>query len=328
MPVGAHMLLSYLAEPLKQPTELLLSLEQHSVSENLKEFQDWREYYACDALYRNWLKIEMDNDEVSPIELSSEEREKEVVAARQALNASLSLLERKYTPWLTGIQDMPQDIEEGEWLELDGIAMFRLSSGDCLLPDATTCTALTSALYACAGELATERQLSVDISICTGDEYCINVFLRCTALEGDGIGPCTAEDGGLLASVMAAAFKGELEHFEEGVALEVFQLDAWYINKEGFHEAPAKFIVQGLCRRCCIPELILRCMQIRISLADLPDGVHQFHNELVELIASPDSGLHRLFSQQQLQEFLLLEREFCIRSMEAEEESLIDATFD
>lgn len=326
MPVGAHMLLSYLAEPLKQPTELLLSLEHHNVSENLKEFQDWREYYACDALYRNWLKIEMDNEDVSPIELSSEEREKAAVAARQALNASLSLLERKYTPWLTGIQDMPQDTIEGEWLELDGIAMFRLSSGDCLQPDATACTALTSALYACAGELATERQLSVDISICTGDEYCINVVLRCTASKGDGIGPCTAEDGGLLASVMAAAFKGELEHFEEGVALEVFQLDASYINKEGFHEAPAKFIVQGLCRRCCIPELILRCMQIRISLADLPDGVHQFHNELVELIASPDSGLHRLFSQQQLQEFLLLEREFCIRSMEAEEESSIDAT--
>ncbi|KAH9322538.1 hypothetical protein KI387_017177 [Taxus chinensis] len=91
MPVGAHMLLSYLAEPLKQPSELLLSLEQHYVSENLQEFEDWREYYACDALYRNWLKIEMDNDEVTLLELSSEEREKAVMAARQALNASFNI---------------------------------------------------------------------------------------------------------------------------------------------------------------------------------------------------------------------------------------------
>jgi len=41
-----------------------------------------------------------------------------------------------------------------------------------------------------------------------GDENCINFVLRCSAVKGDGIGPCTAEDGGLLASVIAAAFKG------------------------------------------------------------------------------------------------------------------------
>lgn len=41
MPIGAHMILSFLAEPLKQPTETLLSFEDHVVSENLQEFQDW-----------------------------------------------------------------------------------------------------------------------------------------------------------------------------------------------------------------------------------------------------------------------------------------------
>ena len=41
MPIGAHTLLSFLAEPLKQPTETLLSTEDHDVSENLREFQDW-----------------------------------------------------------------------------------------------------------------------------------------------------------------------------------------------------------------------------------------------------------------------------------------------
>lgn len=40
MPIGAHALLSLLAEPLKQLSELPNSLEDY-VSENLKEFQDW-----------------------------------------------------------------------------------------------------------------------------------------------------------------------------------------------------------------------------------------------------------------------------------------------
>ena len=41
MPIGAHTLLSLLAEPLKQPTDALLSTEDHDVSEKLREFQDW-----------------------------------------------------------------------------------------------------------------------------------------------------------------------------------------------------------------------------------------------------------------------------------------------
>lgn len=38
MPVGAHTLLSLLAEPLSQLTD---SAEDYGVSENLKEFNDW-----------------------------------------------------------------------------------------------------------------------------------------------------------------------------------------------------------------------------------------------------------------------------------------------
>lgn len=40
IPIGAHALLSILAEPLKQLSEIPESLEDY-VSENLKEFQDW-----------------------------------------------------------------------------------------------------------------------------------------------------------------------------------------------------------------------------------------------------------------------------------------------
>lgn len=41
MPVGAHVLLGHLAEPLNQPTDALLSLDQLRVQENLQEFEEW-----------------------------------------------------------------------------------------------------------------------------------------------------------------------------------------------------------------------------------------------------------------------------------------------
>ena len=41
MPIGAHKLLSFLAELLKQPMDTLLSLDEQLVSENLPEFEDW-----------------------------------------------------------------------------------------------------------------------------------------------------------------------------------------------------------------------------------------------------------------------------------------------
>lgn len=44
--------------------------------------------------------------------------------------------------------------------------------------------------------------------------------------------------------------------------MDICRLDAWYSTKEGSLDFPATYIVRGLCRRCCLPELILRCMQV------------------------------------------------------------------
>lgn len=41
LPIGAHKVLGFLAEPLKQPKDTLLSFEDLEVSENLEEFEDW-----------------------------------------------------------------------------------------------------------------------------------------------------------------------------------------------------------------------------------------------------------------------------------------------
>ncbi|KAK8965922.1 hypothetical protein KSP40_PGU001804 [Platanthera guangdongensis] len=91
MPIGAHMLLSFLAEPLKQPKDALLAFDDN-VLDDLNEFEDWRDYYSCDATYRNWLKIEWENAAVPPTDLSSEEKEIVIAAASESLNSSLALL--------------------------------------------------------------------------------------------------------------------------------------------------------------------------------------------------------------------------------------------
>lgn len=326
MPIGAHMLLSFLAEPLKQPKDTLISFENLYVSENLREFEDWQEYYSCDATYRNWLKIELENAAVPPAELSSEEKEQAITTARETLKSSLLLLLRDGSLWMDSVQSSLYDLTELIYLDLHATAMLCLPSGECMCPDATTCTTLTSALYSSVSEEdVLKRQLMVSVSVSSKDNYCIEVAVRCLAVSGDGLGPHEANDGGLLATVVAAGFKGELNRFQGGVTMEISRLDAWYSDEDGTLRGPANYVVRGLCRRCCLPELILRCMQVSVSLAESGDS-DDCRNELIELVASSQSGMLNLFSQQQLQEFLLFERECSLYKMEFEEElSMVDS---
>ncbi|XP_020254733.1 nuclear pore complex protein NUP107 isoform X2 [Asparagus officinalis] len=326
MPVGAHMLLSFLAEPLKQPNDTFPSVDDNDVSENLHEFEDWREYYSCDATYRNWLKIELENSAIPPADLSSEEKENAMAAARETLQSSLSLLLREGSPWLNAAHSSLRESTENIFLELHATAILCLPSGESMCPDATLCTTLTSALYSSVSEeIVLKRQLMVNVSISPKDKYTLEVALRCLAVNGDGLGVHEANDGGLLATVMAAGFKGELKRFQMGVTMEISRLDAWYSDNEGSLENPAAYIVKGLCRRCCLPEMILRCMQVSASLAESGESPDH-RNELIELVASAESGMMQLFSQHQLQEFLLFERECTLYAMEAQEESsMVDA---
>ncbi|XP_061950072.1 nuclear pore complex protein NUP107 [Populus nigra] len=319
MPIGAHALLSLLAEPLKQLSELPNTLEDY-VSENLKEFQDWSEYYSSDATYRNWLKIKLENGEVPPLELSVEDKQRATAAAKETLNSSMSLLLRKGNPWLASPDDETFESTMLVFLELHATAMLCLPSGECMHPDATICTALMSALYSSVcEEVVLHRQLMVNVTISPRDNYCIEIVLRCLAVEGDGLGSHQVNDGGVLGTVMAAGFKGELARFQAGVTMEISRLDAWYTSADGTLEGPATYIVRGLCRRCCLPEIILRCMQVSVSLME-SGNPPECHDELMELVACPDTGFLQLFSQQQLQEFLLFEREYEICNMELQEE--------
>lgn len=315
MPVGAHMLLGYLVDPFKEPIEVS-QIVQHNMREKINEFQEWRDYFTCDALYRSWLKIEMSNAQIP--DLSLEERERAATAANQAIGAATTLLQGKGYGWLTGSEFVHEDPESIQWMTLDAVATLHSPSGNCMVPDAIICTALRSALYSCVGEdIVMRRQLLVEISVNGVDENCINVHLQCLPVKGDGIGPCSGSDGGLLAAIMATAVKGEVDNFLVGVTLEVAQLNAWYIERDGKH-IPADYIVQGLCRRCCLPEIILRWMQMTVYLVDCEFFLTE-EEELVESIASSENELHRLFSCRQLQEFLLLERDYTLQIMELAE---------
>ncbi|XP_073009104.1 nuclear pore complex protein NUP107 [Typha latifolia] len=322
MPVGAHTLLGFLAEPLKQPKETLFSSEDNEVSENLQEFKDWQEYYSCDATYRNWLKIEMENAVVPPAKLSSEEKDRAFAAARETLSSSLSLLLREGNPWLVSSQNIIYDSTEHHFLELHATAMLRLPSGECVAPDATLCTALTSALYSAVSEEdVLKHQLMVNVAISSRDNYCVEVVLRCLAMTDDVLGLYAVNDGGLLATVMAAGFKGELHRFQTGVTTDISRLDAWYSDENGSVGNPATYIVKGLCRRCCLPEIILRCMQVSVFLSEAGDS-QDYCDQLLDLVAS--SEMLQLFSQHQLEEFLLFERDRLLCKMEFEEELSLD----
>lgn len=49
----------------------------------------------------------------------------------------------------------------------------------------------------------------MNVAISSKDKYCIEIVLRCLAIEGDGLGLHVLNDGGILASMVAAGFKGE-----------------------------------------------------------------------------------------------------------------------
>nr|CAB3492127.1 unnamed protein product [Digitaria exilis] len=158
----------------------------------------------------------------------------------------------------------------------------------------------------------------VDIQVSPRDPCCIEVALRCLAAEGDGYGLHEANDGGLLAAIMAAGFKGELSRFQPGVSMAISRLDAWYSDGNGSVESTGAYIIRGLCRRCCLPETILRSMQACISLSAAGVSLDDC-DKLVELV-----GLHFVVSIKLpfnvCQEFLIFERECLISKMELEEE--------
>ncbi|RID80615.1 hypothetical protein BRARA_A03264 [Brassica rapa] len=60
-------------------------------------------------------------------------------------------------------------------------------------------------------------------------------------------------------------------------------------------------------------------MQVSVCLMESGNPPED-HDELIELVASDETGFISLFSQQQLQEFMLFEREYRLSQLELQEE--------
>lgn len=79
--------------------------------------------------------------------------------------------------WLTEENDGAADnhLEGVEWLELSVTAVLTSASGICLIPDATVCTALTSALYSAASDhVVAQRELTVRILLQVAYLSCVD----------------------------------------------------------------------------------------------------------------------------------------------------------
>ncbi|XP_024516056.1 nuclear pore complex protein NUP107 [Selaginella moellendorffii] len=310
IPEGSQALFGHLAAPLKEEADSVLLHENYDTKENYQEFLDWQEYFSCDAHYRSWL---------STIEnfSSPEERAKSFATARQALDTATAFLHNSEGKWLLGSEVINDEAFES--VELFATVVLSRPSDPYFVPDPTVCTALNSALYLCMGELASsQRNLTVNVAVNPQNNMLLDIELKCAALEGEGIESLVSSDGGFLSAIMAAGIKGELPHFHPGVAIEVLRMDAFSIHSDGVRR-DAPFVARGICRRCCLPELVLRCMQIRawlpvseMAASDDPE------DDLIQLVAS--GALQGLFSGSQLEEFLLLEREIVLRRMEAGED--------
>lgn len=67
-------------------------------------------------------------------------------------------------PWMSLAQDTMYGSSDHLFIELHATAMLCLPSGECLRPDATLCTTLTSALYASISE---EDVLKRQVTVCS-----------------------------------------------------------------------------------------------------------------------------------------------------------------
>ncbi|KAI8024662.1 Nuclear pore complex protein NUP107 [Camellia lanceoleosa] len=142
------------------------------------------------------------------------------------------------------------------------------------------------------------------------DNDCIEVVLRCLATGGDGLGPHELNDGSILATVIAAGFKGELVRFQAGVTMEISRLDACIQAKMVLWKAQLHTLCGAFVEGVAFQKLFLDVSVLLVESGNPPES----HDELIELDASPKTGFLHLFSQQQLQ------REYWICKLELGEE--------
>lgn len=91
----------------------------------------------------------------------------------------------KKFPWLTTSEICPYKSTDDVFIELQATAMLCQPSGECLCPDATLCTALSSALYS---SICEEDVFKRHLTVCSFLIHLLMIFRRLVFLR---ISNCT-----------------------------------------------------------------------------------------------------------------------------------------
>lgn len=270
---------------------------------NNEEIDCWQEYVAFESFYHQWVELEA----------SQSSQNERVFAAQQALAASPRILRGAADTWLP--DSLSEASEDPQWLELHVYgALIASDSGSPVVLDSSICESFANALEICVGkEVSSHRDLKVDIKTHPQDPYILKVVLRCSPEQGDGIGFEAHPSGGLLAGVVAAAIKGDLPNWQSGSSLLAVMVEAYAVTDEDRIEA--RSLVIGLCRLCCLPELALHCMKLRLFLARTVGLPEEDSSDLVQNVVKPLGTLHKYFNQRQLAALLEYERQALVGAM-------------
>lgn len=324
-PIEGHALLGHLAPAVEAcGSDLLdapLSLPPAAVAGSYEEYSSWTQYFACDALYRMWLERERSNAEVPPQALSDDEKLHALLAALQGSAAAWKFLNESAATFLepgggAGEEEPLLGAEGGEQLmvQVSVAAAVVAPDGAHLVPDEVLCSSVASGLRAAVSDdVQDRRQLQVEARVHPTDRGQLELALQCLSTGRDHV------DGGLLAALLAVGVKGELPRLPLGTALQVTHVDAWELVPPGPLRVQAPHVARSLCRRCCLPQLVLHCLQMHayIAAAGRHDEIRD--QGVVELLAAGPGRLHDLFSAHQLQAVMGLERDILVLSMEEAE---------
>lgn len=93
------------------------------------------------------------------------------------------------------------------------------------------------------------------------DRWQVAVVLRCLAPPAGSVEEVEwGFSGGPLVAICASAIQGELPQLP--MRLLPTHVTGWVVGNEE-EQWEASWMVRSLCRRCCLPSLVLRCLKVK-----------------------------------------------------------------
>ena len=101
----------------------------------------------------------------------------------------------------------------------------------------------------------------MEVEPVSSDRWQVAVALRCLAPPAGSVEEGEwSLSGGPLVAICASAIQGELPHLP--VRLLPTHVTGGVVGNEE-ERWEASWMVRSLCRRCCLPSLVLRCLKVK-----------------------------------------------------------------